>query len=322
MTWRIACADDIGGRAEQQDRVAIFQDGDVALIVLADGLGGHAGGGQAAGAAVDAARDVWRRQAHPAGDPKRLLSEVCDAAHGSINALRGAALGDPRSTFVVLYVDDRTAAWAHIGDSRLYHFGGLDLKSRTRDHSMVQLLVDMDEAREDEMATHPDQSQLLQSLGGDDTPTPDFAFHPLAAGDGFVLASDGLWETVDRGEMARALAEADLAVAAQQLVDRAVRRSGSGGDNVSVALARYDGAGVAARPGVPRGGLGLPTWLVLVAGIAAALAFALFVRSPADDPAPPPSPSAPKKAGEMPAPADRPKPAPVADQPGTQAEPE
>ena len=288
MTWRIACADDIGGRAEQQDRVASFADGDAALIVLADGLGGHGGGAQAAQAAVDAAQDLWQRETHPCADAARLLSQVCDAAHSRINGLRRGALRDPRSTIVALYVDDRTAAWAHSGDSRLYHFNGLSLRNRTRDHSMVQLLVDMQDVREDEMATHPDQSQLLQSLGGDDAPAPDFASHVLAAGDGFVLASDGLWETVPSEEMAAALAETDLTAAARRLVEDAKQRGGAGGDNVSLALARFEGAPARAPAG---GGGGLPTWLWLGAAIAVALVFALFLRSPADDPLPPPEPT-------------------------------
>jgi serine/threonine protein phosphatase PrpC len=95
-----------------------------------------------------------------------------------------------------LYIEDNQAWWAHVGDSRLYHFNRKKLLSRTKDHSIVQLLVDLERISEEEMATHPDQGRLLKGLGGDEPIKPDFGQATLHAGDSLLLCSDGFWEQI------------------------------------------------------------------------------------------------------------------------------
>jgi serine/threonine protein phosphatase PrpC len=240
MIWTTAVADAIGGRSEQQDRVAAFRtaDGSVCLAVVADGMGGHQGGALAAQAVVDAAAAAWEETGGSVPDPQAFVLDACRRAHAAVNR-EGRALGImPHSTAVFLMVDATGARWCHVGDSRLYRFRGGAMLERTRDHSLVQLMVDLGEVRESDMATHPDQNKLFKSLGGADDPEPGAGAAAVGPDDAFLLCSDGLWEQISVEEMADALAADDLDRAAAELVDLAALRGGALGDNAAVALVR------------------------------------------------------------------------------------
>lgn len=244
MIWQTAKADDIGGRGDQQDRVEIFEapDANQAMLVLADGMGGHAGGELAAQAAVDAVRERWRRHLAEPVEPEEFLGAIVAAAHARINEVGKEHELSPRSTIVVLHLARGTARWAHVGDSRLYLFRGDAAHARTRDHSVVQMLVDMGKLEKDEMGDHPDQNRLTQSLGGDQEPKADFGESEMLADDIFVLCSDGLWENASEDEMARTARAGSLAHATSELAKLAAERGGKDGDNVTIAIARI-GAG-------------------------------------------------------------------------------
>lgn len=275
MAWDIAEAAHIGGRDEQQDRVATFEakGGGACLLVVADGMGGHKGGALAAAAVVETARDLWRETPPPVAEPDRFLGEICARTHARINALGGEMGLSPRSTCVILYGDRARAHWVSLGDSRLYRFRDGTLRERTRDQSVVQMLVDMGKITEAEMADHPDQNRLLQSLGGDKIPEPVFGTAKIHKGDGFLLCSDGLWETVDTAEMAAGLSAGKLARAAEELVRKAARRGGAKGDNIAVAMARF---------GAKRRSLRLllvGSLALIVAAAAVAVSFVMFPSS-------------------------------------------
>jgi serine/threonine protein phosphatase PrpC len=283
----VAKAEAIGGRDEQQDRVEVMAGrGGRHLLVVADGLGGHKGGAAAAAAVVEAARALWPRQQATPEAPAAFLGALCAEAHRRIGALATDEDESPHSTCVLLHLDGREAHWAHVGDSRLYHFRDHALVERSQDHSVVQLLVDLGRIAEADMATHPDQNRLTQSLGGGKAPEPSLGSTTIEAGDAFLLCSDGLWESVDIDDMAAALATGALGAAARRLVAQAVKRGGPEGDNVSVAVAR-----LARRGRLGNRALG---WAVALTGVAAALFVAALLWPP---PAESPPPADPPPAG-------------------------
>lgn len=244
MAWQIALNAHIGGRDEQQDRSAQFVSpkGDSRLVVVADGMGGHQGGALAAQTVVDVAGKIFAERLSTLSPPE-LLETIIQQAHLAINRIGREQDVNPRSTAVLLLLTPGKAHWVHVGDCRLYHFRRGRLLHRTRDHSVFQMLVDMGKAKPEEAATHPDQSRLLASLGGDKTPEIEPGANKSRPGDGFLLCSDGLWEVVDERDMAIALhnTDLDLAHASRQLAEGAVRNAGSKSDNVSVALVRVEG---------------------------------------------------------------------------------
>jgi serine/threonine protein phosphatase PrpC len=241
-----------GGREEQQDAYASFAGRDGYLLVVADGMGGHAGGRIAAAKVVETARRLWQaHQQSPLG-PRQLLKSILRESHAAINAAGLEAGLTPRSTAAVLHLGPARAHWAHVGDSRIYRFRNGTLRERTRDHSVVQMLVDLGKVAEEDMGRHPDQNRLTQSLGGDGAPMPDLGVEDLQPGDAFVLCSDGLWEVVAPDEMREALSKPTLENGlAEGLAARAFERAGPRSDNITLVLARVRSSVAADVPTVP-----------------------------------------------------------------------
>nr|WP_241018228.1 protein phosphatase 2C domain-containing protein [Paraburkholderia sp. Tr-20389] len=207
---------DRGGRQRNEDAVGDWSSDRLYYFVVADGAGGHGGGDVASAIVVDSVladlRYLTVAELPPTG--QRLVSAI---RHANANILeeqaRGdAALKDMRSTVVLLAIDCelRTAAWAHCGDSRLYCFRGGQINVQTRDHSLVQDMVDAHLIEPGEARRHPRRNVLLTALG---TPGElaidglDGTFSLLDR-DAFLLCSDGLWEYVDEMCMREALDEA------------------------------------------------------------------------------------------------------------------
>lgn len=240
--WEFAKAARRGGQKDQQDRVEILSaaGGGEHLVVVADGLGGHEDGSLASDIFVETARALWKSHLDKPMQPEKLLQNICDEAHRLIKEI-GAERGvSPRSTCMMLFMNEGVAHWANVGDSRLYRFRDGRLELRSRDHSVPQLLVDMGKIDEAEMADHPDANRLTETVGGKREPDAYFGFADLERDDGFLLCTDGLWSTLSMEELAVAFKNASLELAAQELASIAADRGGKEGDNVAVALARFD----------------------------------------------------------------------------------
>lgn len=274
--WEIASAESLGGREDQQDRVAVFSDpsSGAVLAVVADGLGGHRGGAEAAQAVVDVADVYWQQASKPIAVPEVLLQDICLAAHRRIiEQVRTGAEGG-YSTCVLFYCDAAVAVSLHVGDSRIYRFLGKRPIGHSRDHSVPQLLVEQGEITEGQIATHPDQGVLWQALGGDQELRPAIERFEGGGFDRVLLCTDGLWESASVEQMAEALASDDLGAAARNLVDNAAMIGGDEGDNVTVALLRADrrlGGSVKKHRGRNRS----PALLITVAAMAGTLGMLL-----------------------------------------------
>lgn len=244
MAWTFGAATDIGDRSEQQDRVAVLHapDGRRHLIVLADGMGGLQDGALAAQMLVDSASQRFGQ--FQGGDVFALLEDICLGAHDALRQLGGAASTAPGTTAVLLYLDKQTAAWLHVGDSRLYHFRKGNLFSCTNDHSMLQMMLSQGlvEAGSSEAAAV--QNRLYMRLGSEAEPEPDFNSVKLEDGDLFLLCSDGFWQALQAEDMLAALAKHPLEQdGLHNLMDLARQRSGEGSDNISVAVAQWQAVG-------------------------------------------------------------------------------
>jgi PPM family protein phosphatase len=238
-------AQHIGDRQEQQDRVAIIPSKrakGVALIVLADGAGGHKGGAAAAEQVVSTAANLFENFSPKTESAQDLLREMVSEAHIVIRLNRTLTEEEPHSTAVFVILQPDRIDWAYVGDSRLYHFNSQALRQRTRDHSYVEEEIRSGRWREEERNTHPNRNLLLQALGHSEVPKPDFGGSaPLAAGDCFLLCSDGLWEYFGDQEIGKVLAVPPRK-AAEILLASARARARGRGDNVSLAIIRLEKA--------------------------------------------------------------------------------
>ena len=206
--WRGASYTHRGSRERNEDAVAMAADGARACFVIADGLGGHSGGERASRIAVETALGIWRAQ--PGLAPRVLLTTAFEGAHAAVRVAQRAQpeFSEMRTTLVMLVVDPRGVAWAHVGDTRLYRFAAGRLEYQTKDHSVPQFLVTNGELDPAGIRNHPDRSRLLGTLGNDEDviyPSVRELGQSPASGDAFLLCSDGFWEDVLEPDMAQAL---------------------------------------------------------------------------------------------------------------------
>lgn len=231
-----------GDRKEQQDRVAIFPHArmkGVALAVVADGMGGHTGGALAAEQVVHTAKNNLDHFAPSEEAAQYMLENSMREAHTMIKASRFINEKDPHSTVVMLLLQPGKLSWAHCGDSRLYHFRGDQLVSRTLDHSYVEHLLASGRITAKQALTHPNRNILLTSLGGQEEPKFGFAeASDLQGGDSFILCSDGLWAYFDDAEMGGIISAFSARQASEILLERARERGAGSGDNISLAIVK------------------------------------------------------------------------------------
>lgn len=252
MNYQLAHHSLQGARRYNEDRVAVLERHNAVLLAVADGLGGHQGGALAAQMAIDVTTQAFLAVRQPRiVKPSAFLALTLLKAHKAIMALGRAqrpAL-EPRTTAVLCLVQDGYAYWAHVGDSRLYHFRGGALRARTYDDTAIEQFRRDGMLTEEEMLTHPDKSRLLKCLGGTQRPSISLGRETaLQRGDVLLLCSDGLWEAFSPEEMGRRLARAPLEDALVGLLGDAEDKMRQGCDNVSGACLRWEDGVTSALP--------------------------------------------------------------------------
>ena len=224
----------------------------VGLFLVADGMGGHAGGEVASRRAVEiVSAEVLRRLFLPAleGEPPEAVQEVLREAVQQANVriweearAQGSDMG---TTLTAALVAGGHLHLAHVGDSRLYTYGAEGLRCRTRDHSLVGRLLELGQLRAEEARHHPQRNILYRSVGQGRELEVDVASYRLEGCRYLLLCTDGLWGSIEEARIARMLAEGGDP---QQLCERLVEQANAAGgeDNISVI--------VVALPSSPRSG--------------------------------------------------------------------
>jgi serine/threonine protein phosphatase PrpC len=247
MVWELSFTQSIGGRSEQQDRVDIIplQGEDAHLLVLADGMGGHRGGAEAAEQVTAVARRF--SDAEPWGEPWRFLNDLCLAAHTQISTLDSTEARSPGSTCTYLLMRGAESYWAHVGDSRIYHLRAQQVLFRSRDHSVAELQAAQGSHRPVDVGRS--RSQLYMRLGGNRDPEPALGGLVAEDGDTFLLCSDGFWSAMTESELTElCIPEAPVSPGSTQaLVELARERGGAAADNISLIVARWSAPAVRRR---------------------------------------------------------------------------
>lgn len=255
------------------------------VFAVADGMGGHAHGEVASHLALDAIAD--RAAALADAAPSELpvaLHDAIQAANTQIFAQAEAEdLRDRMgTTLVVATVCDDRLYFAHIGDSRLYLLRGDALSQLTRDHSLVQSMVDRGEITLEEAALHPLRHQITRVVGSEALATPEIASQALQPGDHLLLCTDGLSGVVPTETLRDVLAAAQPA---QQKADALITAALEAGapDNVTAVVVAYQRPRPVAMVAKPAAGL--PWWgtllLTLLALAVLTLGFGFWAyRSP------------------------------------------
>jgi serine/threonine protein phosphatase PrpC len=238
---------DVGIQREKNEDYFIYlepeDDGEFArkgrLLLVADGMGGHAGGELASGIAAAALRDAFLHS--DAEDPQTVLVEGFSRAQREIVA-RSRETGELRgmgTTCTAVILRDGELSFGHIGDSRLYLLRDGVLTQLTEDHTLVQQLVKDGSLSRDEAEAFEQKNVLTAALGmRPDTAAADFSRAPIAleAGDTLMISSDGLHSLVDDREIAKMAGRMRPYEACRALRNLAIKRGGP--DNITVQILR------------------------------------------------------------------------------------
>jgi len=217
------------------------------LFMVADGMGGHAGGEEASALALRTAagrliNDVYVPLLSGAerGSQQPAMSDVVRQAAESANAAVTRNLPGSGTTLTYGMVAGSRLFVGHVGDSRAYLLRGADApRVLTQDHSLVRRLVEVGQLTEAEAVVHPQRNVLYRAVGQPETLDVDVTTLPLEPGDQLLLCSDGLWNMVDEAEIQSVVTSSgDAQTACERLVEAA---SGAGGeDNITVVLVRMN----------------------------------------------------------------------------------
>ena len=233
----------IGDRKEQQDRVALFaapKAPGYMMAVLADGMGGLTGGALAAEQVIRTAQHNFEQFSPLTEDVETLLNTIGQEAHTVINLSGISSEKQPHSTMVGLVITpEKSAIWAHVGDSRAYRFDGPNFVEHTIDHSYVEKMVSEGKLAREDAKDHRLSNLLVNVLGTSAShPFVTITRHDgLKAGDAFLLCSDGLWHCFNDSELGAAITMGSAREASEMLVKKTRERAaGTNADNCTLAI--------------------------------------------------------------------------------------
>lgn len=243
----IAGQTDVGrSRKDNQDTFVcrpLWSNKDALLLVI-DGVGGYAGGAEAAALAKES---IVQYMAAPTGDTLTMLREAVVHANNQIVKQRQQNPALARMccvlTVAVADVEARKLLFVHVGDTRLYRFRASQLEKITHDHSLVGIREDADQLTEREAMTHPRRNEILRDVGSiphrlDDPDFLEWGETDFLPGDGLLLCSDGLTDMLTRAQVTDVLTQPLLAE--EQIAELIRQANEQGGhDNITIVLAQY-----------------------------------------------------------------------------------
>jgi serine/threonine protein phosphatase PrpC len=208
------------------------------LLAIADGMGGHAAGEVASAVAISAIAPLDRQNLTDSGE---MLDALAAAVASARDTLHEMSVSDPAvegmgTTLTALLWAGAQVAVCHIGDSRAYLLRDGDLYQITRDHTLIQSLVDEGRLSPAAAANHPQRSLIIRALQGSTDADPDLAMHEALLGDRYLLCSDGLTDVVSDEAVHGVLSTVpDTEQSVGQLIALAIRNGGP--DNITCIVA-------------------------------------------------------------------------------------
>ena len=233
------------GRLRENNQDAWFADPRQGLFIVSDGMGGHAGGEVASNIVVQALPPLLDYKFQDLTKPT-----ATDAAHLLVAAIRELSeqvltesrnhptLAGMGATLVLCLVMGQQVVIGHLGDSRAYLLRNHELQRLTRDHSIVQILLDSGEIDEKEAATHPARGQITRAVGMPGVALPDTQIMDMVSGDKLLLCCDGLTDMLTDQKITRILSNSDTPEAACRYLVDAANQAG-GRDNITTVVLNW-----------------------------------------------------------------------------------
>ncbi len=226
-------------RARNEDNLFIRQDKDLAMVAVADGMGGHLAGNVASSLAVAAAENFWnnltRESIKQIHEIPSLMVDMVAHANDTIleEANRNPEKRGMGTTLTTGLLFNNYLVISHIGDSRAYLVEDNSIHLLTKDHSLVEELIKTGEVKPEDVPNHPQRHILTRALGTMPEPDIDITEMEVHPGSILFLCTDGLTNLVsDQEILNHTLHEEDPNVLAEQLINLANSRGGY--DNITV----------------------------------------------------------------------------------------
>ena len=219
----------------------------IGLYIVADGMGGHEGGEIASGIAINTIAQTLmptlldpQLRSGPVSTSTlaERLRQAIVQANSAIYEESQRRSSDMGTTLTMAIVVGDRAIVGNVGDSRTYLYRNGALERISKDHSLVQRLVDIGQIAPDDVYSHPNRNAILRSLGDSADPDVDTFDVRLEPGDALFLCSDGQWEMVRDKQMAAIIKEHKAAPDACDALIKAANAAG-GEDNITAILVRF-----------------------------------------------------------------------------------
>ena len=227
-------------RSNNQDAYHIDPEG--RFCIVADGMGGHAGGEQASRIATQQIQSYLSANWDSSISGEQLLESALWQANDAIllDQQQHPERADMGTTVVVAVFPSEESSWyAHVGDSRLYRFRESQLEQLTEDHTWVARALKMGDISADEVRSHPFRHVLSRCLGREDLYSIDVQPLDVKVGDRLLFCSDGLTEELADEKIASYLQKTPIVEkAAFSLVEAAKEQGGH--DNITVVIVAMD----------------------------------------------------------------------------------
>lgn len=209
------------------------------FVVVCDGMGGANGGNVASAMAVKVISNrimEGYREDSGSNSIRNMLESAISAANVEIY---DASMADPElrgmgTTAIAAVIADDHLYLAHVGDSRAYLVFPDKMEQITRDHSIVQAMVEKGQLTEDEARNHPRKHFITRALGVEDTVECDYTEYPIAAGERILICTDGLTNSLEADDIYRLAQCAEAESVPEHLIHAANMAGGS--DNITVVL--------------------------------------------------------------------------------------
>lgn len=239
-------------RKANEDHGAHFITQNGLVSVVCDGMGGHVGGAIASEVAITAIHEFLDSQYFE--DPREAIGLAIDAANNAIvqRTMVEPELSGMGSTCVLLIVRDAKVYIGHVGDSRIYLIREKKITQLTKDHSFVQMLVDMGEISKEQAELHPRKNEITNALGLPNMSPATVKVEPITpqAGDCFLLCSDGLSGMVSDHSIEKIVSR-QRELRTQERADLLVQTANANGgvDNITVELVEFTITPNVSKPG-------------------------------------------------------------------------
>lgn len=201
MSLSYATFTNIGNRAVNEDSLGVLTTSNGVYFLVCDGLGGHGGGDMASSLVVEMMKQKL-------GQGVAIEKAILESQDELLKEQRRQNATDKmKTTLTCLWIREVKALFAHVGDSRIYHFEKNKMVRRSQDHSVPQMLYESGQIKEKDIRHHADRSRLLRVMGTE-WKSPKYQITkdiPVTKRSSFLLCSDGFWELIDEKQMCKVL---------------------------------------------------------------------------------------------------------------------